>query len=69
MPGFTTESWFAPLDSVIFIRQTEAQPLPNDFEDGRSIVAKRHRHAQEAKDIFRSSYEPIITQVQNIIIR
>lgn len=45
--GLATEAQFIPLDSEIFISQTKAQPLPNEFNDGRSIAAKRYRDAQE----------------------
>lgn len=45
--GLATQKQFVPLDNEIFISQTKAQPLPNDFSDGRSIAAKRYRDAQE----------------------
>ena len=45
--GLATEAQFVPLDSEIFISKKKAQPLPNDFADGRSIVAQRYRQAQE----------------------
>jgi SRSO17 transposase len=45
--GLATEAQFVPLDNEIFISNTKAQPLTKDFTDGRSIVAKRYRQAQE----------------------
>jgi hypothetical protein len=45
--GLATEAQFIPLDNEIFISQKKAQPLANEFADGRSISAKRYRDAQE----------------------
>lgn len=45
--GLATEKQFIPLDNEIFISNTRAQALPNDFADARSIVAKRYRDAQQ----------------------
>ncbi len=45
--GLATEAQFVPLDNEIFISNTKAQALTKDFTDGRSIVAKRYRQAQE----------------------
>ena len=45
--GLATETQFVPLDSEIFISATKAQSLPNDFTDGRSLVARRYRCAQQ----------------------
>lgn len=36
-----------PLDNEIFISNTKAQLLPDDFLDGRSIVARRYHCAQQ----------------------
>ena len=44
--GLATEAQFIPLDNEIFISRKKAQPLANDFTDGRSITAKRYRDAQ-----------------------
>lgn len=43
--GLATEHAFLPLDSEIFISQTNAQPLQQPFSDKRSIVAGRYRDA------------------------
>lgn len=45
--GLSCEEGFVPLDSELFISQTKAIPLHEAFEDGRSIVAKRYRTAQQ----------------------
>lgn len=45
--GLATEAQFVPLDNEIFISNTKAQPLPDDFLDGRSIVARRYHCAQQ----------------------
>jgi SRSO17 transposase len=45
--GLSGEEGFVPLDSELFISQTKAIPLHDAFEDGRSIVAKRYRTAQQ----------------------
>lgn len=47
--GLVTEAQFVPLDNEIFISNTKAQPLPDDFLDGRSIVARRYHCAQQAE--------------------
>ncbi len=44
--GLATETQFVPLDSEIFISQTKAINSDKPFIDGRSIVAKRYRQAQ-----------------------
>ena len=44
--GLASEQGFVPLDSELFISQVKAQPLEQSFQDGRSIVAKRYRIAQ-----------------------
>jgi SRSO17 transposase len=45
--GLSCEEGFVPLDSELFISQTKAIELHDGFEDGRSIVAKRYRTAQQ----------------------
>jgi len=45
--GLSCEEGFVPLDSELFISQTKAIELYEPFEDGRSIVAKRYRTAQQ----------------------
>lgn len=45
--GLSCEEGFVPLDSELFISQTKAIELHEGFEDGRSIVAKRYRIAQQ----------------------
>jgi hypothetical protein len=45
--GFSCEEGFVPLDSELFISQAKAIELHNAFEDGRSIIAKRYRIAQQ----------------------
>lgn len=45
--GLSCEAGFVPLDSELFISQTQAQPLAQPFEDGRSVVAKRFAAAQQ----------------------
>lgn len=45
--GLATAAQFVPLDSELFISKSKVQPLPNDFRDGRSIVAKRFGRATE----------------------
>jgi len=45
--GFSCEAGFVPLDSELFISQTKAQTLHHPFQDGRSIVAKRYRVAEQ----------------------
>jgi len=43
--GFASDTQFVPLDNEIFISKTKAQPLVNDFADGRSIAAKRYKQS------------------------
>jgi hypothetical protein len=45
--GLSCEEGFVPLDSELFISQTKAIELQKPFEDGRSIIAKRYRTAQQ----------------------
>ena len=45
--GLSCAEGFIPVDSELYISATKAQGLPTPFEDGRSIVAKRYRIAQE----------------------
>ena len=45
--GLSCDEGFVPLDSELFISQTKAIELYEPFEDGRSIVAKRYRTAQQ----------------------
>jgi SRSO17 transposase len=45
--GLSCEEGFVPLDSELFISQTKAIELPEPFEDGRSIAAKRYQTAQK----------------------
>jgi SRSO17 transposase len=45
--GLSCAEGFVPLDSELFISQTKAIELHEPFEDGRSIVAKRYRTAQQ----------------------
>jgi SRSO17 transposase len=45
--GFSSEEGFVPLDSELFISATKAQRLHQPFRDGRSIVAKRYRIANQ----------------------
>ena len=45
--GLSCDDGFVPLDSELFISQTKAIALHEPFEDGRSIVAKRYRTAQQ----------------------
>jgi SRSO17 transposase len=45
--GLSCEEGFVPLDSELFISQTKAIELHDAFDDGRSIVAKRYRTAQQ----------------------
>jgi SRSO17 transposase len=46
--GLSCEEGFVPLDSELFISQTKAIELHQAFEDGRSIVARRYRTAQQS---------------------
>jgi SRSO17 transposase len=45
--GLSCEEGFVPLDSELFISQTKAIELHNQFGDGRSVTAKRYRTAQQ----------------------
>jgi SRSO17 transposase len=45
--GYSCEAGFVPLDSELFISQTKAQASHHPFQDGRSIVAKRYRIAEQ----------------------
>jgi hypothetical protein len=45
--GLSCDEGFVPPDSELFISQTKAIELHEPFEDGRSIVAKRYRTAQQ----------------------
>jgi SRSO17 transposase len=45
--GLSCDEGFVPLDSELFISQTKAIELHEPFADGRSIVAKRYRIAQQ----------------------
>ena len=45
--GLSCDEGFVPLDSELFISQTKATELHESFEDGRSVVAKRYRTAQQ----------------------
>jgi SRSO17 transposase len=47
MLGMSQSSGFVPVDSELFISQTKALALNEPFNDGRSIVAKRYRVAQQ----------------------
>jgi len=44
--GYSCEHGFVPLDSELFISNSNVQELHQPFKDGRSIVAKRYRQAQ-----------------------
>ena len=44
--GLSGAGGFVPIDSELFISATKAQVLHQPFRDGRSIVAKRYRLAQ-----------------------
>ncbi len=44
--GYSCEHGFVPLDNELFISNSKAQELHQPFQDGRSIVAKRYRQAQ-----------------------
>ena len=44
--GLSCEEGFIPLDSELFISQTKAIELHQQFEDGRRTTAKRYRTAQ-----------------------
>lgn len=44
--GLSCEHGYVPLDSEIFISDVKAQGLHQEFNDGRSIVAKRYHQAQ-----------------------
>ena len=44
--GLSTAFGFVPLDSELFISKVKAQTLRQPFVDGRSMVAKRYRVAQ-----------------------
>ena len=41
--GLATEEAFVPLDSQIYVSQTKAVGLRDEYRDGRSIAAKRYR--------------------------
>lgn len=43
--GLTTEDAFLPLDSQIYVSQSQAMGLIRPYQDGRSIVAKRYQEA------------------------
>lgn len=43
--GYATEDLFLPLDNQIYISQKKIQEPEQDFNDGRSIVAKRYRES------------------------
>jgi SRSO17 transposase len=45
--GLCGAEGFLPLDSELFISATRAQDLHQPFQDGRSVVAKRYRVAQQ----------------------
>ena len=45
--GLSCEEGFIPLDNELFISQTKAIELHDQFEDGRSTTAKRYRTAQQ----------------------
>jgi SRSO17 transposase len=45
--GLSSEEGFVPLDSELFISATKAKALHQPFKDGRSIVAKRYRVADQ----------------------
>jgi SRSO17 transposase len=45
--GLSSDEGFVPLDSELFISATKAQGLHQPFQDGRSIVAKRYRIADQ----------------------
>ena len=45
--GLSCAEGFVPLDSELFISQTQAIDLHEPFEDGRSIAAKRYKIAQQ----------------------
>lgn len=45
--GLSGAEGFVPLDSELFISATRAQGLHQPFQDGRSIVAKRYRIADQ----------------------
>jgi SRSO17 transposase len=44
--GLSCEHGYVPLDSEIFISDVKAQGLHQEFNDGRSIVARRYNQAQ-----------------------
>jgi len=41
------EGFVVPLESELVISQTKAQAFAEPFQDGRSVVAKRYREAQQ----------------------
>lgn len=45
--GLSSAEGFVPIDSELFTSATKAQELHQPFRDGRSIVAKRYRVAQD----------------------
>jgi DDE superfamily endonuclease len=45
--GLSSEEGFVPLDSELFISATQVKALHQPFKDGRSIVAKRYRVADQ----------------------
>jgi SRSO17 transposase len=45
--GISGADGFVPVDSELFISAVKAQPLAQPFHDGRSVVAKRYRVAQQ----------------------
>jgi SRSO17 transposase len=60
--GLSCEAGFVPLDSELFISQTKAHELHQPFQDGRSIVAKRYREAQQ-----RTKPEMVRTMIQRAL--
>ena len=45
--GLATEEAFLPVDSQVYVSQTNAKPLNRPYKDGRSIAAKRYQEATE----------------------
>jgi len=41
--GLSTEDHYVPLDDDLYVSQVQAQPLPEAFRDGRSLVARRYQ--------------------------
>jgi hypothetical protein len=47
MPGVANDEQFVPIDNEIFISQVKQQALDYQFNDGRSIAAKRYQKSTQ----------------------